>query len=221
MANEPKRHHIGGQAAPGPEVDAGLKRLRWRLAGPLTVVSGLLALPMAWWALLGVFLIVPPLLWLAGVALLVGYGRTWAGARLGDGFWVASVIYNLAGACGWVWMMLVGMGDGDAGLWMALAAAMVLWCGLAAWLSLAIHRQPGLVAGPAPKPPAFKAPPPLLKAEPVAAAYFSQPCPREGAGVTSGRRSGSLGRDFVRRRSSRSSDKGPPPMTNRAVAIRK
>jgi hypothetical protein len=130
--------------APPPPAQA---RFGWpNEAALLAGVGTVLAVPGAYGALVGCFLIVPPLLFVAGMVLLAGYYRVLARKQprpASRGFWLFSAAYNILLALATCAVLVSALADrhGPSGFPLAVLAAL-LWQGTAAALSLRAARNP-------------------------------------------------------------------------------
>ncbi len=106
----------------------------------LGVVSALLAIPGLYFAIFGWFLVIPPLVFILGFLLLIGYFRSAFDCRPLPGtlFWSASALYN---AAGFVIYGLISVNAGEISPVILLS----LWCGIALVLSLVACREAAIL----------------------------------------------------------------------------
>jgi hypothetical protein len=112
-----------------------------KAAAVLAWVSGLLAIPGAFFGAIGVFLIIPPILFVLGTVLLFGYVQEAKGKAQTPNFWGWSVIYNLLllTATLIIWLAYLGALDVEQHLILLLAAN---------WQATAIHLSKRAMANP-------------------------------------------------------------------------
>lgn len=112
-----------------------------KAAAVLSWVSGLLAIPGGLYGLAGFFLIIPPVLFVLGADLLVGYIKEARGKARKRSFWIRSIVFNSVLLVATLCLWLANLGE--------LAAEQHLVFLLAiSWQAAAIHLSKQAMANP-------------------------------------------------------------------------